>query len=141
MAVTSTSPRGAEPSPSPRPASADRRTRGRGRHPSIIRNATLPTRAGKPPADGAQPFGMKGMMLTVDRKVMHEPAAPRTPSRLFQKPKNSSAPNNHSDTPRNQLAPRTPKTGYIQEMSRPLLMNGISTWASYSNHFWKPNRR
>src|SRR5260370_28857449 len=127
MAVTSTSPRSAEPSPSPRPASADRRTRRRGRHPAFIRNATLPTMAGKPPADGAQPFGMKGMMLTVDRKVTHDPAAPRMPSRLFQKPRNSSAPNSHSDTPRNQLAPRTPKAGYIHEMSGPLLMNGIST--------------
>src|SRR5258708_14772596 len=109
MAVTSTSPRSAEPSPSPHPASADRRTRRRGRHPSIIRNATLPTMAGKPPADGAQPFGMKGMMLTVDRKVMHEPAAPKTPSRLFQKPKNTRPPNNHSTTPTNHPTPPTPK--------------------------------
>src|ERR1700722_13047646 len=97
--------------------------------------------AGKPPAEGAQPSGMKGMSLGVDRKVTHDPAAPRMPSRLFQKPRNSSEPNNHSDVPRNQLAPRTPKAGYIQEISGPLLMNGIKTWAASSDHFWEPNRR
>ena len=90
----------------------------------------MPTIAGKPPADGAQPSGMKGMMVTVPMKVRHEPMAPRMPSRLFQKPANSSAQVSHSDTPRNQLAPRTPKTGYSQEMSGPLLMKGISTSAS-----------
>jgi hypothetical protein len=39
---------------------------------------------------------------------------------LCQNPRKRSSPNNHSDTPRNQLAPRTPK--YIQEINGPLLM-------------------
>jgi len=98
-----------------------------------MRKGTLPVMAGNP--DAAQPPGMKGMMVTVIRKVTHEPRAPRMPSLLFQNPRNRSAPNSHSDTPRNQLAPRMPKTGYIQKMSGPLLMYGISTCASYSNHF------
>src|SRR5215471_16384721 len=42
---------------------------------------------------------MNGMMVIVMIKVTHEPKAPRTPNFLFQKPKNKSAPNNHSETP------------------------------------------
>jgi hypothetical protein len=40
------------------------------------------------------------------------------------------AANIHSETPRNQLAPRMPNKGYIQEMSGPLLMKGINVCAS-----------
>jgi hypothetical protein len=40
--------------------------------------------------------------------VTHEPSAPRIPNFLFQNPKNKSATNNHSETPKNQLAPRMP---------------------------------
>src|SRR6266436_4968870 len=97
---------------------------------SFIRNGTLPVIAGNPPADAAQPFGMNGMMVKVMRNVRHDPAAPSAPSVLFQKPMKMSAPNNHSETPRNQLAPRMPNTGYIQEMSGPLLMKGINVCAS-----------
>ena len=57
------------------------------------------------------------------------------PSFLFQNPANNSAQNTHSETPKNQLAPRMPKTGYIQKISGPLLMYGINVCASYSNHF------
>ena len=46
-----------------------------------------------------------------------------------------SAPNSHSAIPKNQVAPRMPNTGYIQKMRGPLLIYGISTCASYSNHF------
>jgi hypothetical protein len=63
------------------------------------------------------------MMATVPMKVSVEPMAPKIPSRLFQNPNNSSAPKVHSETPRNQLAPRTPNTGYSQKISGPLLMN------------------
>ena len=63
-------------------------------------------------------------------KVTHEPRAPRIPSFLFQNPKNKSPPNNHSETPKNQLAPCTPKTGYIQDISGPLLIKGINPCAS-----------
>jgi len=56
-------------------------------------------------------------------KVTHDPRAPRTPNCLFLNPKKISAPNNHSQTSKNQLAPWRPKTGYIQEISGPLLMN------------------
>ena len=76
-----------------------------------MRNGTLPVIAGKPPATGSQPFGMNGMIVTVARKVSVEPMAARIPSGLFQNPKNSSAPNVHSETPRTQLAPRRPKRG------------------------------
>jgi hypothetical protein len=34
-----------------------------------------------------------------------------------------------------------PKTGYIKEMSGPLLMNGIKAFASNSNHLWYPTTR
>ena len=68
---------------------------------SFIRKATFPTIAGNPPADLAHPSGMKGMIVTVHRKVTTEPRAPRTPNFLFQNPANNSAPNSHSETPRN----------------------------------------
>src|SRR5260370_4263844 len=71
----------------------------------------------------------------VEANVTHEPRAPRMPNFLFQNPRNRSAQISHSDTPENQLAPRIPRTGYIQKIRGPLLMYGISTWASYSNHF------
>src|SRR5437879_1927692 len=101
-----------------------------------MRKATLPCIAGNPPADAAQPSGMNGMMVTVPIMAKQQARAPRIPAFLFQNPQNKSAANNHSEAPRNQLAPRIPKTGYIQKISGPLLMNGISVWASYSNHFW-----
>src|SRR5215510_12559118 len=97
---------------------------------SFIRNGTLPVIAGNPPADATQPSGMNGMMVMVMTNDRHEPAAPRAPRVLFQKPMKMSAPNSHSETPRNQLAPRMPNAGYIQEMSGPLLMKGINVSAS-----------
>src|SRR5580693_6158037 len=100
-----------------------------------MRKATLPCMAGKPPAEGAHPSGINGIIVMVIIKVTHEPRAPRTPNLLFQNPKNKSAPNSHSETPRNQLAPRMPNIGYSQKMRGPLLMYGISTCASYSHHF------
>ena len=87
-----------------------------------MRNGTLPAMAGNPPADAAQPSGMNGMIVTVPRKAAQEPRAPRIPSHLCQNPRNRSSANDHSDTPRAQLAPRTPKTGYIHEISGPLLI-------------------
>ena len=80
----------------------------------------LPVIAGNPPADAAQPFGINGIIVTVPINDKHEPAAPRIPNFLFQNPKNKSALNNYSETPKNQLAPRMPKTGYIQEIRGPL---------------------
>src|SRR6266481_3481894 len=74
------------------------------------------------------------MIVVVPTNDAIPPSAPRTPAVLFQNPMNISAPKVHSETPRNQQAPLTPKTGYIQEMSGPLLMYGMSAWASYSNH-------
>jgi hypothetical protein len=79
-----------------------------------MRKATFPTIAGNPPADEAQPSGINGIIVIVIINVTHEPAAPRIPNCLFQNPKNKSAPNNHSEPPKNQLALRMPKTGYIQ---------------------------
>jgi hypothetical protein len=70
--------------------------------------------AGNPPADAAQPFGINGMIVTVAINEKHEPMAPRIPSFLFQNPESKSALNNHSDTHKKRLAPRMPKTGYIQ---------------------------
>src|SRR5713226_8281870 len=102
---------------------------------SFIRKATFSVIAGKPPADAAQPSGIKGMIVVVPTNDAIPPSAPRTPAVLFQNPMNISAPKVHSETPRNQQAPLTPKTGYIQEVSGPLLMYGMSAWASYSNHF------
>src|SRR5215470_14497782 len=88
---------------------------------SLRRNATVSVMAGNPPADGAQPLGMKGMIVMVARKEKHEPRAPRIPNFLFQNPANKRAPNPHSATPKNQVAPRTPKTGYIQAIRGPWL--------------------
>src|SRR5437762_12781010 len=96
-----------------------------------MRKATLPFIAGKPAA-ASQPSGMKGMMVMVPIIAKQQPRAPRIPAFLFQKPQNKSAANSHSEPPRNQLAPRIPKTGYIQKISGPLLMNGISVSASYA---------
>jgi hypothetical protein len=46
--------------------------------------------AGNPPAEASQPSGIKGIIVTVVKKVTAEPAAPRIPSRLSQKPANVS---------------------------------------------------
>src|SRR5260370_26288243 len=100
-----------------------------------MRTAALPVGAGTPPADAAQPSGMNGMIVRVPMTEKTAPRAPRIPSSLFQNPRNRSAQNDHSDTPRNQVAPRMPSNGYSQKMSGPWLMNGINTCASYSNHF------
>src|SRR5919198_3577358 len=108
---------------------------------SFIRNGTLPVMAGNPPADGAQPSGIKGMIVTVPINEKADPRAPRMPAFLFQNPQNRSTQINHSATPRNQLAPRMPNTGYIHEISGPLLINGIKVFASYSNHFWYPKKK
>src|SRR5258708_1365241 len=43
---------------------------------------------------------MNGMMVTVPTNVAHEPRAPRIPNFLFQNPRNKSAPNSHSETPK-----------------------------------------
>src|SRR6516162_8100678 len=114
----------------PDPASA-----GKARPPTAPHPSTLPVMAGNPPAEASQPSGIKGIIVTVVKKVTAEPAAPRIPSRLSQKPANSNAPKIHSKVPRNQLAPRMPNTGYNHEISGPLLMNGTSLSASYSHHF------
>jgi hypothetical protein len=82
----------------------------------------LPAIAGNPPADAAQPFGINGIIVAVIMTVTAEPAAPRIPNFLFQNPKNKSVPNNHYEHPKNQLAPRMPKTGYIQKIRGPLLI-------------------
>src|SRR6266436_6120904 len=55
---------------------------------------------------------------------------------LVQNPASSRAPNVHSETPRNQLAPWWPNTGYSHQISGPLLMKGTSRSASYGHHFW-----
>src|SRR5262247_1797697 len=89
---------------------------------SFSRNGTLPAMAGNPPAEAAQPSGMKGMIVTVAMNEPQAPRAPRMPNFLFQNPANKSAPNSHSDTPKNQLAPRMPNTGYIQKIRGPWLM-------------------
>src|SRR2546425_10778913 len=101
-----------------------------------MRNGTLPAMAGNPPADAAHPSGMTGMIGTGPRNAPQEPRAPRILSRLYQNPRNKSTADDHSDTPTNQLTPRTPNMGYIPELSGPLLIRGISTCASYPNHFW-----
>jgi hypothetical protein len=41
-----------------------------------MRKATFPTIAGNPPADGAQPSGIKGMMVIVVINVATDPRAP-----------------------------------------------------------------
>jgi hypothetical protein len=64
--------------------------------------------------------------------VAEEPRAPRMPTFLFQNPKNKSAPNNHSETPKNQLAPRMPKTGYSQKISGPLLRQATAAHSRVS---------
>ena len=99
-----------------------------------MRKATLPCIAGKPPAEAAQPSGINGIIVVI-MNVTHEPRAPRIPNFLFQNPKNKSAPNNHSETPKNQLASWMPKTGYIQEIRGPLLIKGINVCASYVEPF------
>src|ERR1700740_1456998 len=67
---------------------------------SFMRKATLPTMAGNPPADGAHPSGIKGMIVIVVMNVATDPRAPSIPNFLFQNPANSNAPNSHSETPR-----------------------------------------
>src|SRR6266481_5579038 len=102
---------------------------------SFIRKATFSVIAGKPPADAAQPSGIKGMIVVVPTNDAILPSAPTTPAYLFHHPMNIPTPKFHSETPRNKQAPLTPKTGYIQAMSGPLLMYGMSARASYSHHF------
>ena len=38
-----------------------------------MRKGTLPVIAGNPPADGSQPFGINGMMVTVPTNVAMDP--------------------------------------------------------------------
>ena len=56
----------------------------------------LPVMAGNPPADSAQPSGMKGMIVTVVMNVAMEPRAPKIPAFLFQNPRKRSAAISHS---------------------------------------------
>ena len=72
---------------------------------------------GDSPADVAHAFGKNGMIVTVAINKKREPMDPRIPNFLFQNPASKRAPNDHSETPKNRLAPRMPKTGYIQEIS------------------------
>src|ERR1700756_3018838 len=51
---------------------------------SFMRKATFPTMAGNPPADGAQPSGIKGMMVIVLMNETTDPSGPRIPGFLFQ---------------------------------------------------------
>src|SRR5262245_54238160 len=108
---------------------------------SFMRNGTLPAMAGNPPAEAAQPSGMNGMIVMVPMNAAHEPRAPRIPSRLYQNPRNKSSAKDHSDRPRNQLAPRTPNAGYNHQINGPLLIYGISTAASYWHHLWYPKNK
>src|ERR1700747_2950879 len=89
-----------------------------------MRKATCSVIAGNPPAEAAQPSGKNGMIVVVARNEKHEPSAPRIPAFLFQKPQNRSAPNSHSETPKNQVAPRVLKTRYIQKVRGPWLCKG-----------------
>ena len=89
---------------------------------SFIRKATCSVIAGKPPAEAAQPLGIKGIIVTVQMNVTHEPSAPSIPNLLFQNPKNKRAPKVHSEMPKNRVAPLMPKTGYNQKISGPLLI-------------------
>ncbi len=75
------------------------------------------------------------MMVTIVTNVATERMAPRTPALGFQKPQIRSAAVSHSETPRKELAPWRPNTGYTQNVSGPLLMKAISVCASYSHHF------
>jgi len=105
-----------------------------------MRKATLSVIAGNPPADGAHPSGMNGMIVKVAINEKHAPRAPRIPSFLFQKPARINAPNNHSETPSRYVEPFIPKTEYIQKISGPWVKNGIRPCISYSNHFWYPKK-
>ena len=78
---------------------------------SFIRKGTLPAIAGNPPADAAQPFAINEIIVTVPMNVIQEPSAPSIPNLLSYNPMNKSAPNNHSEMPKYQLAPRMPKPG------------------------------
>src|SRR2546427_13234540 len=98
-----------------------------------MRTGTLPAMAGNPPADAAHPSGMNGMIVTVPRNAPQELRAPRIPSRLYQNPRNKSTADDHSYRPRNQLAPRMPNMGSVQENSGPSGKKGPSTAASDSN--------
>src|SRR5580658_3074996 len=85
-----------------------------------MRNAPPSVIAGKPPADGSQLLGKKGRVVKVAMKEKHEPMAPKIPSCLFQNPSNNSRPKVHSAAPKNHVAPRMPKTKYIQDLVRPI---------------------
>src|ERR1700746_895321 len=100
-----------------------------------MRKPTCSVIAGNPPADASQPFGKNGMIVNVAINEKQEPSAPRIPAFLFQKPQNRSAPNSHSETPKNQVAPRTLNTEYIQKIRGPWLIYGYRPCASYRNHF------
>jgi hypothetical protein len=51
-----------------------------------MRKATLPGMAGKPPADGAQPSGINGMIVTVAMKVATEPSGAQYAQLLVPEP-------------------------------------------------------
>src|SRR5262245_28136983 len=84
---------------------------------------------------------MNGMMVIVPMNVMIEPMAPTIPSFLFQKPEYRSTQVSHSHPPKNRVAPRTPKAGYIQKISGPFSKKGISVSAAYRCHFVYPKNR
>src|SRR5262245_13731212 len=57
---------------------------------------------------------MNGMIVTVVMKVIVAPRAPRTPNLLSQNPAYNSENLVQYDTPKNRVAPRSPKAGYSQ---------------------------
>src|ERR1700741_4061249 len=59
---------------------------------------------------------MNGMIVSVVKKVMVEPRAPRAPILLSENPAYSSAKMIHSDAPRKRAPPRIPKAGYSQKI-------------------------
>src|SRR5258708_7586858 len=56
-----------------------------------MRNATLSVIAGNPPADGAQPSGMNGIIVDVAINEKQPPSVPSIPNCLFQNPKSTSS--------------------------------------------------
>jgi hypothetical protein len=69
-----------------------------------MRKGTLPTIAGNPPADAAQPSGINGIIVTVIMNVAHEPSAPRIPNFLFQNKPAGSPDAENRVYPRNKRA-------------------------------------
>jgi hypothetical protein len=81
---------------------------------------------------------MSTKIIELNREINTGVADPQTTARLVDlgfRPTamKSSAPSSRSETLRNQLAPRMPKTGYIQEIGGLLLIFGIATCASQAN--------